>query len=434
MKPAVSWLMVALALALAMPGCVLPEPEEPTGTAQEEGMDSTAEAQAAGETSASSATEPPPEPAQEAADPVFTGAVESDETTSGACTNGPLAPFCAERRIVVSGIAKDLPLLPTLVQTFSGGIEIAAVEGDDWRLEAVLTATGLTQDQAEEGANAIGFEWSTRAEDASYALTAIARPSTPVPLSSQSADLRLVFPRDVALALRASTSAGPIVVAGLVRGSVDVETGSGSIDLEALDVGDVLASTSSGTVSFETIAADVLEIGTGSGGILGTAVDAKEIKVSTSSGGISLSGLKADLLSADTGSGGVDVEDAVVVATNISVSAGSIAFAGAGRDLGIETGSGSVSATFDPTATGNIDVNSGSGMIDLEIPEDAEHGYQITASTSSGTRQIGLEDGEQTAADATTTFVTSGFDQRSIQTTVLLETGSGSISVNPTDA
>src|SRR5688500_12297407 len=91
-----------IALALALSGCVLPESEQPTADGSDSQAEPTAGAQEPGAASSADDPDQPSEPAnppaEPAGDPVFTGDVQSDSTTSAPCPGGNLlAPFCAER-------------------------------------------------------------------------------------------------------------------------------------------------------------------------------------------------------------------------------------------------------------------------------------------------------------------------------------------------
>ncbi|GEM_PF-3237920 len=144
---------------------------------------------------------------------------------------------------------------------------------------------------------------------------------------------------------------------------------------------------------------------------------ATRLAASDGSGGISVEGGNAEALSLSTGSGAISAKTRVVDAT-------------------LHTGSGSVDATLTPTAEGKIAVSTGSGRVSLRLPEDAERGYALTASTGSGSIDVGLKDGDLTACPQYgpcnhREFHTSGFSSRAIRSTVSLSTGSGGVSVQP---
>ncbi|MEA3200653.1 MAG: putative adhesin [Thermoplasmata archaeon] len=141
-------------------------------------------------------------------------------------------------------------------------------------------------------------------------------------------------------------------------------------------------------------------------------------------------------LSASDGSGAITVTGGATTSLSLSTGSGSIGAKTSIVDATLHTGSGSVDATLTPTASGDVSVSTGSGKVSLRLPEDAQHGYALTASTGSGGITIGLKDGMTSACPPSgpcdhRTFETSGYASRAIRAGVSLSTGSGAVDVQP---
>jgi len=141
-------------------------------------------------------------------------------------------------------------------------------------------------------------------------------------------------------------------------------------------------------------------------------------------------------LSASAGSGGIDVENVRTGSLVLSTGSGDIGVTASVGDVILHAGSGSVKAMLSPERSGDIKLSTGSGSVSLQVPEDAQHGYDVTGSTGSGGLTIGLKDGESSGCAGSgtchrATFKTTGFDAREIRTRLVASTGSGSLSIGP---
>lgn len=137
------------------------------------------------------------------------------------------------------------------------------------------------------------------------------------------------------------------VTADRTRGTLKIETGSGNVDLRD-GAGDVSLETGSGDVTATALRATRVALETGSGNVTLSDAAAAELHVETGSGDVTASGAQGDNLSFETGSGNVDV-----------------ALLAAFRSLAIETGSGDVTLRVPPTIGAEVDLETGSGEIDL---------------------------------------------------------------------
>ncbi len=130
------------------------------------------------------------------------------------------------------------------------------------------------------------------------------------------------------------------VAADRTRGSLQVESGSGNVDLR----------TASGNVS----------LATGSGDLTVSGVDGSSLKLETGSGNVTLTDGKAPSVHIETGSG--DIEATASSGDELSFETGS---GNTFRTVHIETGSGDVTLKVPPTLGAEVDLDTGSGDIDL---------------------------------------------------------------------
>ena len=134
-----------------------------------------------------------------------------------------------------------------------------------------------------------------------------------------------------------------------ISGDVDVDTGSGAITIARVE-GDVSADTGSGAISLEGIHGTRLTADTGSGRVEGRNLSLGELSVDTGSGRITMEALRAARIDCDTGSGAVrlsllsDVDHMVV-----------------------DTGSGSVAVDVPEDFGAQLDMESGSGRVEVDV-------------------------------------------------------------------
>lgn len=134
------------------------------------------------------------------------------------------------------------------------------------------------------------------------------------------------------------------------RGRLTLDTGSG--DVSVTDAEGVLSfDTGSGDVSMSRIRARTLTVDAGSGELTGNDIGAERISLDLGSGGARLSGVRAEEMSLDSGSGDVD-----------------LALVGDVRTLDVDSGSGSVTLRVPPSLGAIVEVETGSGGLESDVP------------------------------------------------------------------
>jgi len=137
------------------------------------------------------------------------------------------------------------------------------------------------------------------------------------------------------------------VTADHTKGSLRIDTGSG--DVKVADVeGDVRLDTGSGNVIVTGAHGRQLKLDTGSGDVTADRVEVDVLKVDTGSGNVTASGVKSPDANVDTGSGNVHLELLADI-----------------ESLNVDTGSGEVNLTLPPQFGAHVDIETGSGGIEL---------------------------------------------------------------------
>lgn len=386
-----SFLLALMLIVMTASGCVLPE-TEPASSASEadpsvepESTDGSEAPDAAGSESAA--------PAAPAPEPNMTGEVTEEQTTVGLCLGEGLTNvYCATRSVLVEGNLTDLPALSVLLESFSGTLSVTTAEENVWSLEATMRSGGMSSSQARDNLDKITFQWSYLAEDG-YALVATATSEDTNVAARHEASLALVLPAAVAPSLEAEVSAGRVLVDSLAGGSI-------------------LATVPSGSIYVSDSVVDKANVTTGSGSVY-------------------ITNLTAQSVGAEAGRGSINADDVTADLTELRTSSGSVYGNIRGVDAVLGSSSGSVYASFVPTASGALTITGGAASLDLSVPEGDDFGYDVEASSGTGSVEIFLEDGNATHEDRSATFLTENFAERGIQTVVRLTTGSGSIVVYP---
>lgn len=133
-------------------------------------------------------------------------------------------------------------------------------------------------------------------------------------------------------------------------GPLSIETGSGMVEARGV-AGDLLVETGSGRVEVADVRGGEIVIDTGSGRVTGAGLSAESVTVDTGSGSIELQGVTASAISLDTGSGSIDIELLEDV-----------------DRLHADTGSGSVTVRAPDRLGADVEIETGSGGIDLDFP------------------------------------------------------------------
>jgi lia operon protein LiaG len=149
--------------------------------------------------------------------------------------------------------------------------------------------------------------------------------------------------------IRIDVGSGGVSASG-VRGALSLETGSGSVTVSDVD-GELDVETGSGSVEITGVRGPAVMVDTGSGAVRGSDITSPTLHVDTGSGAIRLARVSSPQVVLDTGSGEVDVEllDRV-------------------DDLLVDTGSGSVTLYLPSGLGAEIEAETGSGGIDVEVP------------------------------------------------------------------
>ncbi len=178
--------------------------------------------------------------------------------------------------------------------------------------------------------------------------------------------------------LSVDTGSGSVRI-GWVRGETAIDTGSGSIRVESL-VGNGDFDTGSGAIRVLEVSAGRLIADTGSGSIEIANGTVGNLEADTGSGSIRILGVEIETFVGDTGSGSVLLESSLANA----------------REVLIDTGSGSVKISAGADAAFDLDTTLGSGRLVVRY-EDAilrKHGHRVVgAKRGDGQTRIHVDTG-----------------------------------------
>jgi lia operon protein LiaG len=149
--------------------------------------------------------------------------------------------------------------------------------------------------------------------------------------------------------LRLDTGSGRITASN-ITGALDIDSGSGSVSVNGVE-GSLRLDTGSGGVEVMDITGDEVLIDTGSGTVDVSNVQTEMLTVDTGSGGVELNRISSSDVTVDTGSGRVEVE----LLTDVD-------------RLVLDTGSGSVTVRVPSDTGAMVEIDTGSGGIDLDFP------------------------------------------------------------------
>lgn len=179
------------------------------------------------------------------------------------------------------------------------------------------------------------------------------------------ADLRVEVPRGQTLDLY--LAAGRIMASN-VDGRILLDTGSGSVEARSM-AGALKIDTGSGSVEVQGMDGD-LEVDTGSGGVRISDVDGENVGVDTGSGSVEAAAVRARGLEIDTGSGGIELRRSAARDIRLDTGSGSV-LAELMSDIDrlvVDTGSGSVTLRLPADLGADLDIETGSGGIEVDFP------------------------------------------------------------------
>lgn len=155
--------------------------------------------------------------------------------------------------------------------------------------------------------------------------------------------------RDVDATLAVDVSAADVTTSG-TRGALALDTGSGEVSVADAE-GALTLDTGSGDVRLANVRGDVLNVDAGSGAIDGRDLQVRRLLLDLGSGGTRLANVRADEVNIDSGSGDVDVGFAAGVTSMI-----------------LDSGSGDVTLRLPASFGASLEVDTGSGGVETQIP------------------------------------------------------------------
>lgn len=233
-------------------------------------------------------------------------------------------------------------------------------------------------------------------------------------------DLTITLPRGADLAVRNVVGE---IVGGELEGSLDLDTGSGGVELAGFS-GTLVVDTGSGSVRLGWVRGES-NVDTGSGAIrIGELIGNGDFD--TGSGSIRVDKVAAGRLIADTGSGSIEISDGSVGNLDADTGSGSIRVLGVDVETFVgDTGSGGVTLESPLTRAKSVDIDTGSGSVKIVASRDAS--FDLDTSLGSGNLVVRYDDAELRKRG----HKLVGAKRGSGQTRIRVETGSGGCTIGP---
>ncbi len=149
--------------------------------------------------------------------------------------------------------------------------------------------------------------------------------------------------------LTVDVAAAPVTTRD-TRGTLSIDTGSGAVEVTNA-TGDVSVDTGSGSVEVSGVTGGSLLVDTGSGRVGGEDIEVDELNIDTGSGRIELDNVTSSNIRLDTGSGSVRLD----LTSDVEL-------------LDIDTGSGRVTVAIPDNLGAELNIETGSGGIDFDMP------------------------------------------------------------------
>ncbi len=190
-------------------------------------------------------------------------------------------------------------------------------------------------------------------------------------------------------ATTARSGSGDVSVKGR-KGRIEARAGSGDVTLASV-AGDATVHTGSGNAAVTDLAG-ALDAHTGSGNVTARGVTGGRVTARTGSGDVSLRSVSGSL-EAHTGSGEVQGDEMTIAgALDVSTGSGGIRLGGdfaALSEARVGTGSGDVSLAMTKTPGMNLDLDSSSGSIRIDVPGTRlKAGKKLEVSTGDGAAKV----------------------------------------------
>lgn len=142
-----------------------------------------------------------------------------------------------------------------------------------------------------------------------------------------------------------------------------------------------------------------------------------------------------------TTNGDVTLTDLATDGLSLRTTNGHVSASADVTQVQLSTTNGDVAAKLRPTGPGRLTGSSTNGNVRLEVPEDAQHGYDAKLTTTNGHVDVQMKDGQKgdcptgsqyyTPPCTERTFRSSNYDTRGIRSLVTVTTTNGDVTLMP---
>lgn len=162
------------------------------------------------------------------------------------------------------------------------------------------------------------------------------------------------------------------------RGSLDIDAGSGGVEVRNAQATLLKVDNGSGGVQMDDVRADDCDVDSGSGGLTGRGVSCRRFNLDIGSGGVRIEDASMDDVNIDTGSGGI-----------------ALTLRNSPRRLSASAGSGSVTLGLPASLDATLDIETGSGSIttDFAVRTNRVERNSLRGTVGDGRNSVRVETG-----------------------------------------
>lgn len=257
------------------------------------------------------------------------------------------------------------------VNNFNGPVKVSSWDKPEYNIDLKIESRGYTEEEAVENLKELKIDLLDEVVDDVTKLV-----------------LQYNYPRieDVSYSIDVD-----VKLPNTVEADLDVRSSNGSISLTDLKGDTIKARTSNGRIILEDLSAKSLNGRTSNGNIQCT-VEAMDTQLHTSNGTISVSKLKGESLEARTSNGRIVLGDISVKKITARTSNGRIEGEVDSEDAQLSTSNGGIELTIPSISSGDYNLRTSKGPIEIDLSSKPEVGYDLNLRTSRSRVRIDLPD------------------------------------------
>lgn len=331
--------------------------------------------------------------------------------------------------VLVSFAPGSLEVRPSPDGDYHYRIELVGIGGTEAEAETALEQIRWSHDDSLDGGTLHLQTIIERDGNRGISCTGIG-PLTRCTGQSWRANVIAELPDSPAYAMAFDVTSADITATGFHGSQFLVDATSGDMQFSDLSFAGFGTSLTSGDIQLDTIKAGTMDIRGTSSDVSASNLEAQDLSIDVSSGDVSIRNIAAASARIDGTSSDIGIEGGIIDNLEVGTSSGDQFYDLRIHNVRLDGTSSTVHARFEPTASGDVMVDTSSGDVDLEFTTGSRHGYDVMAEVTSGDIDVRVADSDgASGTEDRVRATTDGFLARAIQTTVNVETTSGDITI-----